>query len=268
VVGVPVGPAGVDVEALARALEKEHPRLVVLNPNFQNPTGTSMPEQARQAVLAAARHAGVIVVEDDLYGELRYSGAPIPSLKRLDTAGDTILLSSFSKIAFPGLRVGWVVGPRHFIARLTEAKQASDLHSDQLSQAVLLRFAESGRLGEHRTRMLEAGAQRLKACLDACARELPSGSRYSRPEGGMNVWVRLPDGFDTFELAARAARVGVSFLPGHYFVVSRPQPYSLRLSFAGLDPEEIRQGLAILGKLFRGGLARERSVREDEPALV
>ena len=94
-------------------------------------------------------------------------------------SGDTILLGSFSKIAFPGLRVGWAIGPRHFIARLTEAKEASDLHSDQLSQAVLLRFAESGRLEAHRKKMLAAGARtRLKACLAGCANELPAGSRY------------------------------------------------------------------------------------------
>jgi 2-aminoadipate transaminase len=122
VAGVPVGDHGVDVEALARAIERERPRLVVLTPNFQNPTGTTMPEAARKAVLALARRAGAVLVENDLYGDLRYGGTEIPSLKRLDVSGDTILLSSFSKIAFPGLRVGWAIGPRHFIARLTEAK--------------------------------------------------------------------------------------------------------------------------------------------------
>src|SRR6202040_742120 len=107
-------------------------------------------------------------------------------IKQLDSSGDTILLGSFSKIAFPGLRVGWVIGPKNFIARLTEAKEASDLHSDQLSQAVLLRFAESGRLEAHLEKMLAAGGIRLKAILSACAKELPEGSRYTRPEGGMN----------------------------------------------------------------------------------
>src|SRR5579863_6699551 len=155
-----------------------------------------MPEAARMAVLAMARRAGVIVVENDLYGDLRYRGAEIPQLKRLDPSGDTILLSSFSKVAFPGLRVGWAIGPRHFIARLTEAKESCDLHSDQLSQAVLLRFALSGRLEAHRQKMLAAGAERLKACLAGCAKELPAGSEYTRPEGGMNLWVRLPEPLD------------------------------------------------------------------------
>jgi 2-aminoadipate transaminase len=266
VVGVPVGDSGIDVEALTRTVEKERPRLLVLTPNFQNPTGTTMPEASRRAVLELARRHGVVIVENDLYGDLRYHGPEIPSLKHLDESGDTIQLSSFSKIAFPGLRVGWAIGPRHFIARLTEAKEASDLHSDQLGQAVLLRFAESGRLEAHRQKMLCAGAERLEACLAACARELPQGSRYTRPEGGMNVWVRLPEPLDASEMAVRAEHEGVSFLPGRYFAVSRPQSHGLRLSFAGLDGNEIRAGMAVLGRIFRAELDRARVARRGEPA--
>jgi 2-aminoadipate transaminase len=266
ILGVPVGADGMDVEALGRVLDKEHPRLLVLTPNFQNPTGTTLPAEARKTILALARRAGVVIVEDDLYGELRYQGAEIPAIKRLDTSGDAILLGSFSKIAFPGLRVGWAIGPRHFIARLTEAKEASDLHSDQLSQAVLLRFAESGRLEAHLEKMLVAGGTRLKAILSACAKELPEGSRYTRPEGGMNVWVQLPEPMDASELAARAERENVSYLPGRYFAVSRPQTQRLRLSFAGLPPDQIRGGMAVLGKIFRSEFDRLRHAQRGEPA--
>src|SRR5208282_4712312 len=113
-------------------------------------------------------------IENDIYGGLTYEGDPIPTIKRLDETGDVVLLRSFSKLAFPGLRVGWVIGPRALIEKLTEAKLWSDLHTDQLSQAVLLRFAESGRLAEHRRRMLEAGRERLHAALNACERYLPA----------------------------------------------------------------------------------------------
>jgi DNA-binding transcriptional MocR family regulator len=227
-----------------------------------------MPEAARRAVLAMARRAGVVVVEDDLYGELRYRGAEIATLKHLDASGDTILLSSFSKVAFPGLRVGWAIGPRHFIARLTEAKESSDLHSDQLSQAVLLRFVLSGRLAAHRQKMLANGAERLEACLNACAAELPPGSRFTRPEGGMNLWVKLPEPLDAAEMAARAQREGVSFLPGRHFAVSRPHTHELRLSFAGLDPQQIRAGVAVLGAIFRSELDRARERSGDTHVLV
>lgn len=266
VIGMPVGREGVDIDTLGVLLEKEKPRLMVLTPNFQNPTGSTLPIESRRTILALAKRAGVIVVENDLYGELRYLGTEIPSLKKLDESGDTILLGSFSKIAFPGLRVGWAIGPRHFIARLTEAKEASDLHSDQLSQAVLLRFAESGRLAAHRQKMLTAGSLRLKAALWCCERELPTGSSFTKPEGGMNVWVELPKPLDASELATRAERENVSFLPGRYFAVTRPQVHGLRLSFAGLTPENIRHGLSVLGLIFRTEQQRAQNKQRGEPA--
>ncbi len=266
VIGMPVGRDGVDVDALGALLDKEKPRLMVLTPNFQNPTGSTLPIESRRTILTLAKRAGVIVVENDLYGELRYHGAEVPTIKRLDESGDTILLGSFSKIAFPGLRVGWAIGPRHFIARLTEAKEASDLHSDQLSQAVVLRFAESGRLAGHRQKMLTSGLQRLKATLGACERELPAGSIFTKPEGGMNVWVELPKPLDASELATRAERENVSFLPGRYFAVTRPQVHGLRLSFAGLTPENIRHGLSVLGLIFRTEQQRAQRKQRGEPA--
>jgi 2-aminoadipate transaminase len=200
-----------------------------------------------------------MVIENDIYGPLCYEGEPIPSIKQLDETGDTVLLQSFSKVAFPGLRVGWVIGRRALIETLTEAKQWSDLHTDQLSQAVLLRFAESGRLEQHRRRMLIAGRERLHAALEACEQYLPAGAEFTRPRGGMSLWIQLPQSLDAGELLPRAEREGVTYLPGRYFAVSRPQPNGLRISFAGMTPEEIRSGLAILGRIFQVELERARA---------
>jgi DNA-binding transcriptional MocR family regulator len=266
VIGAPMSNDGIEIDSLARILEREHPRLMVLTPNFQNPTGTTIPQDARKEILELARRSGVVIVENDLYGALRYSGPEIAPIKQMDATGDTILLGSFSKIAFPGLRVGWVIGPKHFIARLTEAKEASDLHSDQLSQAVLLRFAESGKLDAHLNKMLRAGAARLKQIINSCEKELPQGSEFTRPRGGMNLWVKLPDYMDAADLAIRASRENVSFLPGKYFAVSRPQPSSLRLCFAGLEPHKIAWGMQVLGMLFRGEDSRISKMRSAEPA--
>jgi 2-aminoadipate transaminase len=208
------------------------------------------------------------MIENDSYGELRYSGEPLPALKQLDESGGTILLRSFSKVSFPGLRVGWALGPKPLIDRLRAAKESADLHTDQLSQAVLLEFAESGRLEAHRARILRAGAERLAATLAACREHLPPGSRWTQPEGGMNLWVRLPEPLDAADLLPRAQREGVSYLPGRYFAVSRMDPGALRLSFAGLTPDQIRTGLAILGKVTKAELeAFSRSV-EPSPAMV
>src|SRR5947209_14822504 len=182
--GIPVGPDGMDAAQLERVLERERPRFLVVTSNFQNPTGLTLPLPARQALLDRARKAGVPVIENDAYGDLRYEGEPLPSLKELDPRGGTVLLRSFSKISFPGLRVGWVLGPKPLLDRLRQAKEAADLHTDQLSQAVLLEFAESGRLAQHRERMLRAGSERLAATINGCREFLPAGTRWTRPGGG------------------------------------------------------------------------------------
>jgi DNA-binding transcriptional MocR family regulator len=269
-VGVPVGPDGVDLESLEKIIARERPGLLCVTPNFQNPTGATMPLAARRALLEISQAAGVLVIENDIYGPLCYQGEPIASIKRLDETGDTILLRSFSKVAFPGLRVGWVIARRALIERLTEAKQWSDLHTDQLSQAVLLRFAESGRLEEHRRRMLIAGRERLQAALEACEKYLPADARFTRPRGGMSLWIQLPEPLDAAELLPRAEREGVTYLPGKYFAVSRPQPNGLRISFAGMTPQEIRSGLEILGRIFADALdrARDTASLSEVAALV
>jgi len=269
-IGIPVGPNGIDLENLERVLSRERPRLLCVTPNFQNPTGATMPLHARQELLRITQAAGVIVIENDIYGPLCYEGEPIPSIKHLDETGDTILLRSFSKVAFPGLRVGWVVARRALIEKITEAKQWSDLHTDQLSQAVLLRFAESGRLEQHRRRMLIAGRERLQAALEACEKYLPTGATYTRPRGGMSLWIQLPEFLDASDLLSRAEREGVTYLPGRYFAVSLPQPNGLRISFAGMTPEEIRSGLEILGRIFQKELERARmhAPLVEETALV
>jgi 2-aminoadipate transaminase len=267
-VGIPVGAEGLEVAQLERVLERERPRFLVVTSNFQNPTGATMPLAARLGLLEAAGAAGVPVVENDAYGELRYSGDPSPAIKQLDHHGGTVLLRSFSKVSFPGLRVGWAVGPKPLMDRLRQAKEAADLHTDQLSQAVLLEFAESGRLEAHRARMLEAGAERLAATLDACRQYLPPGTRWTRPQGGMNVWVRLPEPLDAGELLSRAQKEGVAYLPGRYFAVSRLEPGALRLSFAGLPPDQIRAGLAVLGRIFSGEIETASRSFEPAPAMV
>jgi 2-aminoadipate transaminase len=265
-VGLPVGPEGLRVDALDAA---PRARILVTTPTFQNPTGATMPANARLALLAAARERGLLVIENDTYGDLRYEGSAAPPLKSLDETGRVALLRSFSKITFPGLRVGWVLGPRGLIAALAEAKQVADLHSDQLSQAALLRFAESGRLAAHRERAVAAGALRLKAVLEACSRWLPPGAEFTRPEGGMNLWVRLPRPLDAMDLLARAHAEGIAYVPGRYFEVSRHDAGALRLSFAGVTPAEIQTGVRILGSIASAESERARTERRvPAPALV
>jgi len=260
---------GADPARLGSILQGRNVRAVILTPTFQNPTGETLPESTRASVVEAVRRAGAVLIENDIYSQLRYAGTPLPTLKKLDETGDTVLLRSFSKIAFPGLRVGWMIGPRPLIARLMEARQLADLHGDQFSQAVVLEFARSGRLDRHLSHMLETGRERLNALLSALETYLPEGVSYSRPEGGMNVWLKLPGGVDTFDLLQHAHREGVTYTPGRHFAVSRPHHNALRLSFAGLKPEAITSGVARLARAIASELETlDRHQREPVPALV
>lgn len=262
---VAVGHDGIDVESAARLVRSERPDLFVLTPNFQNPTGATMPLGARERLLAAGT---TTVVENDIYGRLRYAGEPVPALKALDGDRRVLLVRSFSKVAFPGLRVGWIIGPRNIISRLIEAKQWCDLHTDQLSQAVLLRFSDSGRLAAHLELVRESGAERLAAALSACDRHLPVRTEWTQPQGGMSLWVKLPHELDATDLLATAEREGVSYLPGRHFAIARHEPGTLRLSFGALSPRQIEIGVERLGRVFHQALDARMHVRSFEPAPV
>jgi 2-aminoadipate transaminase len=268
--GIPVDQNGMMPDALAAVLERQRPRLLVVTPSFQNPTGATMPISRRLQIVELAQRYGCVLVENDIYSALHYTAPPLPTLKELDTTGNTILLRSYSKVSFPGLRVGWIVAPWPAVARLAEVKETSDLHSDQLSQAVLLRFAESGELERHLQQTRKQGAERLQAALAASTRYLPPGTRWNPPSGGMNLWVQLPPSLTADGLLAAAEESGVDFLPGPHFSVRGGHARYLRISFGGLTPAQITRGIQILGqtasRLISAG--QQRSAEEAAPALV
>ena len=268
--GVPMNADGIDIDQLARVFAAERPKLVVVTPEFQNPTGATLPVESRRTLLQLAAEFHVTIVENDIYRDLRYEGNSLPTLKELDETGSVVLIRSFSKIAFPGLRVGWVTAPAKIAAELVEARQWCDLHTDHLSQAILLRFAESGRLAEHVAKVRTAGLERLRAVLNGCEKHLPEGSDWTRPEGGMNLWARLPRGLDAAALLPRCEREGVTYLPGRHFAIVQREPSALRLSFGGLSPERIEAGLAILGRVCTEEVERAGTADafESAPALV
>jgi 2-aminoadipate transaminase len=273
--GVPVrteeGPGttlGLDLDALEQTLAANRVKLMFLMTDFQNPTGLSMNLAARRRLLEIASKHQVPIVEDHIYAWLLARGERLPSLKQLDRANVVMQIDSVSKIAFPGLRVGWVVAPPNVIERLRVVKQATDLHTDQLSQAALGEFMCRGLLVRHVARMRKLCASRLAAVEDALVRHMPAETRWTHPTGGMCVWLELPPGFDANELLVRARERGVVFAPGRYFYVHSPQPNTLRLAF-GLEERQIARGIAVLGDILRTELSkRQRGLRRIEPARV
>ena len=265
---VSVGEAGLDLDTLEETLVRYRPRLLIVTPSFHNPTGTTLPLRARRRILELVSTYGLALVENDIYSQLRYTGDPLPSLKQLDATGNTILLRSYSKVAFPGLRVGWVIAPRPVITRMAEEKQVADLHSDQLSQAVLLRFAESGELNRHLERTREAGRERLSIALTACARYLPLGAHWTRPEGGMSLWITLPAPISAEQVLVRCQKQGVDFLPGKHFANKPSHERSFRISFGGLPSASIEAGLQVVGEAAQAELAAISERAHAEPAMA
>jgi 2-aminoadipate transaminase len=243
-------------------LAAEPVSLVVVTPDFQNPTGRTLGMDERREIVALAREHKVTLIENGIYSKLRYRGEALPALKQLDDSGSVVLVGSFSKMAFPGLRVGWVIAPSKIAGPITQAKQWADLHTDQLSQALLLRFAESGRMAAHLERVRAHGGERLNAVLAACERYLPPGTKYTKPQGGMNLWIELPGGVDASDLLADMQKLGVNYLPGRHFSVSRYEPGTMRLSFGALPPARIDSGVRALGRGIEARMA------QAVPALV
>jgi GntR family transcriptional regulator/MocR family aminotransferase len=260
---------GVDVEALEATLAANRVKLIVLTPDFQNPTGTSMPLASRRKLLDLAARYQVPVVEDHIYARLHAREERVPSLKHLDRANLVIHIDSFAKVAFPGLRVGWIVAPSAAIERLRQVKQTTDLHTDQLAQAVLAEFLRRGLFTKHVAKMRKVYASRLSALDEALRKHMPEETRWTRPEGGMCLWLELPPGFDASELLIHVKERGVIFAPGRYFYVQGPLPNTLRLGFAGLDEKQIARGVTIMADLLRVEMRkRQRGVRRAERSRV
>ncbi len=260
---------GLDLEALEATLAANRVKLIVLTPDFQNPTGTSMPLASRRKVLELAGRHQVPVVEDHIYARLHARDERVPSLKQLDRANIVIHIDSFAKVAFPGLRVGWIVAPATAIERLRIVKQTTDLHTDQLAQATLAEFLRRGLFTKHLAKMRKVYASRLVALDEALRKHMPEGTRWTRPEGGMCLWLELPPGFDASELLIHAKERGVLFAPGRYFYVQNPLPNTLRLGYAGLDEKQIARGVTILADILRVEMRkRQRGVRRAERSRV
>jgi 2-aminoadipate transaminase len=260
---------GIDLEALEATLAANRVKLMLLTPDFQNPTGASMPLSSRRKVLELASRHRIPVVEDHIYARLHAREERIPSLKELDRSNLVIHIDSFAKVAFPGLRVGWIVAPAAAIERLRIVKQITDLHTDQLAQATLAEFLRRGLFTKHLTRMRKVYASRLAAADQALHKFMPPEVRWIRPEGGMCLWVELPAGYDASELLIHARERGVLFAPGRYFYVQSPMPNTLRLGFAALNEKQIAQGIGILAELLRVEMRkRQRGTRRAERSRV
>ena len=257
-VTLPMDDQGLRIEGLEQALDDlaaagKRPKFLYTVANFQNPTGVTLATERRHALLDLAERHGLPLVEDDPYGELRYSGEAPPLLAALDAQRwgeprQVVYLSTFSKLLAPALRVGWAVGPRALLHRMVQVKQGLDLHTSSLTQAIAFEACRDGLLARQIPRICRTYHERRDTMLAELEQAMPPGTRWTRPDGGMFLWVTLPEELNASHLLAHAIERQVAFVPGADFHANGGGQNTMRLNFSHPTPEQIQVGVRRLAE--------------------
>jgi len=251
---VPVSEEGMDIGHLQTIMSTKAPKLIYAVPNFQNPSGISYSEANRRAVAAQVRDSNTLLIEDDPYGDLRFEGAEKTSFKRL-IPENTVMLGSFSKTVAPSFRLGWIVAPDNIMEKLVIAKQAADLHTNNFAQYVIYRYIKDNDFDKHIRKIVSVYSNQKNAMMESIKQYFPPGIRHTKPEGGMFLWVTLPQHMSSMKLFERAIIDKVAFVPGHPFYINGNEVNTLRLNFSCVDEETIRIGINRLGQAIKEQLA-------------
>jgi 2-aminoadipate transaminase len=244
---------GMRVDEVERALADapHRPKFIYVVSQFHNPTGTTLTLERRQHLLAVSRRYGVPIVEDDPYGELRYGGTPLAPLAAMDTDGLVIYLSTFSKTLSPGMRIGWTHSSAEVFRALVRAKQAADLHTNTIQQRAAARLLAAFDFDSHVERIKSVYGERRDVMLAALAEYFPPESHWTRPDGGLFLWVELPEGVCAEELFEKAIRERVAFVPGAPFFAADARQNFMRLNFSNCAPSLIEDGIRRIGNLLK-----------------
>jgi 2-aminoadipate transaminase len=247
---------GMKTEALEAEL-RGGPKFMYVLPNFQNPTGVTLSLERRRTLVKLADHYGCPIIEDDPYGQLRYEGEHLPPIVAVDSeyrsgngkpySGNVMYMSTFSKTLAPGLRLGWIIGPVSVIERLVQAKQGTDLHTSTFTQMVAYEVARHGFLDEHVKVIRRVYRERRDAMLSAMAEFFPPGVTWTRPQGGLFLWVRFPAGLDAVDVLREGIKEKVAFLVGAAFFPDHSNGNTARFNFSNADPAMIREGVRRIG---------------------
>jgi len=282
VVQIEVDEHGMRIDLLEETLDRleregRRPKFVYTIPSFQNPAGVTMSLERRRALVEIARRRELLVLEDNPYGLLRYEGSPEPTLRSLDGGLYVMYLGTFSKILSPGIRLGWVVAPAPVLEKMTLGKQAADLCTSTLSQLMVRAYFEESPWRVYVDSLTEIYRARRDTMLDALAEFFPPEAEWTRPAGGLFIWVTLPDFIDTTDLLARALRDSVAFVPGEGAYLDGRGRSSMRLNFSGSGEDAVREGVRRIGKVVSEQVAlygtltgrrraSARAARRPEPA--
>lgn len=249
--GVPVEADGMNMEALEEALKTTpNAKFIYTIPNFQNPSGTTMSLEKRRKMYELAKKYGVIILEDNPYGELRVAGTAVPTLKSMDTEDIVVYAGSFSKILSPGLRVAYCIAPKPILAKMTVGKQASDVHTAMLNQLIVYEWLTKYDVAKHIEKIRNIYRKKLDLICNCIDKELGGFVEYVRPEGGLFVWCKLPDDVDMLDFCKRGVEKKVAVVPGNAFLTDDTvECHYIRLNFSTPSDEAIKEGLARLGQV-------------------
>ncbi len=251
---IPVDQDGMDLDVLEQTLrdlatQNIRPKFIYTIPTFQNPSGTDMTLERRKRLVAMAAQYGVLIVEDDAYGDLRFEGQAKPRLAALDTDGWVLHVGTFSKIVAPGMRMGWAAGPKAIIERLSQFKMEGS--SGPFQTRMIERFCADGRLDAHIKVLNDGYRQKRDLMLQTIASEFPDDIIAPKPDGGFFIWAKLPDGLSARVIAKKAEELGVAFVPGTGFYANGQGDDAMRLAFSYQSEERIVAGITRLGQAIR-----------------
>ncbi|MCW3012320.1 MAG: putative transcriptional regulator, GntR family, partial [Solirubrobacterales bacterium] len=247
---------GMRIDLLEETLDRldaegRPPKFIYTIPNFQNPAGVTMSLPRRKRLVEVARERQLLVLEDNPYGLLRFEGTPLPTLRSLDGGDFIISLGTFSKILSPGLRLGWAVAPRPVLAKMNVGKAAADLNSSSMTQLFVATFFRDGDWRGYLAAQCDVYRARRDVMLEALEEHLPPEATWTRPEGGLFLWVTLPEGLDTTDMLAKALSRNVAFVPGRAAYLDGRGGTSMRLNFSGVGEDDIREGVRRIGLVIR-----------------
>ncbi|PJI08432.1 MULTISPECIES: PLP-dependent aminotransferase family protein [Clostridium] len=249
--GVSMDEQGMIMEELEDVLKSTpNAKFIYTIPDFQNPTGRTMALERRKRMVELANKYDVVILEDNPYGEIRFAGEKLPSIKHFDTEGRVVYLSTFSKIFAPGLRLGWMCADKDIMEKLVPLKQNADLHTDIFAQMITSKYLEMFNIDEHIEKIREIYKHRRQVMVDAMNKYFPKNIKHTLPDGGLFLWVMLPDGMDCQVIFDKAIANNVAFVPGTPFFPNRDHKNQFRLNYSNMTDDRIVEGIKRLGKVI------------------
>ena len=257
-IGIATDEHGMVINDLIKQLENcNRVKIIYVNPDFQNPTGRTWSLERRRQMAEVSAKYNVAVIEDNPYGELRFEGDSLVSIKSFDSSGNILCTGTFSKIFCPGYRIGWIAGDKEIIRKYVLSKQGTDLQCNTIAQMEIAKYLELYNIDEHIEKIREVYRKRRDLAIETMEKNFPDKVVFTKPNGGLFAWVELPSNIDTHELLKKSLEQGVAFVPGASFFPNETKNNTFRINFSNMPEERILEGLTILGNILKDFISKE-----------